>query len=214
MLKTFLSVAAVLTVVGCSNEKDASQLKLVDSDDMVLELNSGLYGETVSIDKARMSLNVDKTGQIDYTIRADMTIGDIANQTLTFKRIYRANPQIVSFAYFKKMESMKPVAYTEKGLHLANFTKVSETDKTVTLMFSHLPTGVGGTVTVSSGLYGIVSIESLELSGKSAVVVDDPQGRKDIEYTNLPYYPYYIQREVTKKLMGLADGTLSIKKIK
>lgn len=215
MLKNVLAAAAVLSAVACSDAKpSSSEMKLVDSDDMVLEMNAGIYGETVSIDKARMSLNVDKTGQIDYTIRADMTIADIMNQTLTFKRVYRANPQFVLFSFYKKMESMKSVAYTEKGIHLANFTKLSETDKTVSLMFTHLASGISGMVTLSSGLYGLVSIESLELSGKTPVVVNDPQGRYNLEYTSIPYFPYYNQQQVPLKLMGLIDGSLSVKKIK
>jgi hypothetical protein len=47
--------------------------------------------------------------------------------------------------------------------------------------------GVAVTLMVSSGLHGIVSIDSLELSGKTAAVVDDPrpQGNQIHQYALL-----------------------------
>jgi hypothetical protein len=202
-----------VSVFACSKE-NKSQVKLIDSDDTTLQLNAGIYSEAVSIDQARMSLNIDKSGQIDYTIRADIAIADISNKTFTFKRIYRANPQFVMYNQFKKMELKKVVPYTEKGMHLANFKKTGETATSVELDFTHLASGISGTVVVTEGEFGIVSIQSIELSGQTQMKVEDPNGRTEIEYTQTPYYPYYFSREVSLKLLGMISGDLSVTRVK
>ncbi len=215
MKSVIISSLFVLGLVACAQNPSKSVPKLVDSDDMILGLESGIFSETANLAEAKARVTLDKTGLVSYRIDADMTIADISKMTLfRFERSLKMNPKFVNFATYKAMKMGSPVAYQERSQTLATLVKLSESEKTITLLFSHAATGLSGTVVLSEGLHGLVNVESVHIEGKGLLAVDDPQGRTTRYYEEVPYWPYSIEKTIVAKLFGELEGTLDVKKIK
>lgn len=179
------SCAALILMNACHKKSPSSDVKLVDSSTQVLELTEGVYGHQLAIDKGRIVMTVDKLGQIDYSIMADIAIADIKlPQMMVFKRIYKVEPNFVTYGFYKSASLMKSINYYEEGVLRATLMKTAETDQTVTLQIAHLGSDLSGQMILSEGKFGLATIDSIELSGQTEVKIDDPRDHPFYDFNN------------------------------
>ena len=216
-MRKFLILAFIgSSLVACNSQETSSSVKVVDSNDMTLKLESGIYSESASISDARASVTVDKTGEVFYRLQADIKLGDLGQMNLfRLQRTLQMNPRFVVYSTFKNMETDSTVSYQERGLTLAKITKASESEAgLISLRVSHFATGLDAKIVISEGEKGLVNVESIDINGTAKIALPDPQARQISYYEEVPYWPYSILKTETMKLFGLLEGKLSVKKVK
>ena len=139
-----------------------------------------------------------------------MSIADIAMQELSFKRVYQFNPKFIRYSFYKNLTDIN---YTEKGIKLAELTKLGEDETGIKVRISHPQTGAKVVLDITEGEFGLINIKKAVLSGPAKVNIEDPEGRMEQKEIHDEYYGYSYYVSVKKMLTELFDDSIVLEKI-